>query len=1134
MNTAAIDVGNNEISPTALIEIIEDLGFDASLLEVEKEPGEADLDTCGPNDLDKDSQRKLMLQVNDADLRLLTSTNTTTILNTLQSFRGVISATFSGFQKNSDYVFFNITIDEGLVGPRALVALLEKSFNVHTTVTSMGGFMMAGRMLKMQQKEQRKHFYRLLIAAVVTGPLLIIAMALPMVMEAKMYLDILIMKGLNVYGLVLFVLASIVQWYSGWAFHRKAFLSMLAGSLGMDFLISSGTIAAYTFSLFGLVQGMVTGKIHNEDVEFFETAAVLIAVVILGKYLECYAKGQTALAIHRLTNLRATRARLVRSGDEGLDDESIIRSEVDDFVTGPSSAGDILIDASLLQKGDIIRLVEGESAPSDGILLTNSMGMDESMLTGESRLMSKKVGDTIFGGSMVIEGSGEMIVTACGDSSTLGRIVSSVQAAQGSKPPIQEVADRIAFYFVPAVAVFSLSTFIVWLVAGAFGVVPQEWFVEKNPNGNYILFAFVFALAVWVSACPCAFGLATPTAILVSTGIAAKLGILVRKGAALQYASEVNTVVFDKTGTLTLGKTTVCDYIVMPTEVREDKWRLLKLLLAAESSSSHPLAKGISDYCTEELNKHEEIETLDSSDVKDSEVDPNFCQLPKIDEGESEDGDHSELNLSGIRIDEVIGLPPNSVGSQLSNMDKRELGSSFYMKSEATQYTTLVVPGQGIKLTISSNPDPTGADEKKAEDDVPDLVVLVGSQDLLNGHGIALTAKEMAIAAGLRVGGKVALFMAVGGVLRVILGVSDMVRPDAAAVVATLKSQGVRCYMVTGDQRATALAIGHVVGIPSSMVFAGAKPEEKEKFIHKLQQGGRKVAFIGDGTNDSPALARANVGFAMAGGTDIAIEAGDIVLCKNDLTSMVTAIHLARKTMQRIRMNYFWALLYNVVLIPVSAGVLYPSNQFALMPMLAAAAMALSSVSIVLSSLLLLLYSPPRLKGANKGSKKAQADPKVAEKPLNGDSISLTIKLCDCPTSLAPILVEEKGCCRKITESFMSGVSYYCDDETLIYSSDPSHTGVRDPENGLYTEDKNLTDVERFLRSDTPVEDFKAVKARRMSPIGSSIFVSCTTPSATSMRRRTVKAVMPQDTGCGCGKENCRCGPQCQCGAPRH
>ena len=456
------------------------------------------------------------------------------------------------------------------------------------------------------------------------------------------------------------------------------------------------------------------------------------------------------------------------------------------------------------------------------------------------------------------------------------------------------------------------------------------------------------------------------------------------------------------------------------------------------------------------------------------------------------------------------------------------------MKSEATQYTTLVVPGQGIKLTISSNPDPTGADEKKAEDDVPDLVVLVGSQDLLNGHGIALTAKDMAIAAGLRVGGKVALFMAVGGVLRVILGVSDMVRPDAAAVVATLKSQGVRCYMVTGDQRATALAIGHVVGIPSSMVFAGAKPEEKEKFIHKLQQGGRKVAFIGDGTNDSPALARANVGFAMAGGTDIAIEAGDIVLCKNDLTSMVTAIHLARKTMQRIRMNYFWALLYNIILLPISAGVLYPTYHIALVPMLAGGAMALSSVSIVLSSLLLLLYSPPRLKGAKNSSKKTPADPKLAEKPLTGDSISLTIKLCDCPTSLAPILVEEKGCCRKITDCFKSGVSYYCDDETLIYSSDPSHTGVRDPENGLYTEEKNLTDVERFLRSDTPVEDFKAVKARRMSPIGSSIFVSCTTPSATSMRRRTVKAVMPQDTGCGCGKENCRCGPQCQCGAPRH
>ena len=1086
MNSATVDIGSSPLDASKIIKIIEDIGFDATLLEMDDDIVIANSDN--PNlSIDTSNQRKLMLEFDDADPFFLAADNGAAVLEALQKQVGVLAASYSGVQRDSDTTHFQVTIDERFIGPRALVSLLECTFGIQATVASVGGFMMAGRMLKMQRKEQRMHFIKLVIVSALTIPILIIAMALPLNEDAMMWLDKVIVKGMNIYGFSLFILASVVQWWSGWSFHRKAFISMCQGTLGMDFLISSGTIAAYTFSLFGLLQGLVTGRPRNEDVEFFETAAVLIAVVILGKYLECHAKGQTAAAVHKLTNLRAANARLITGSDIGKqpsasnetptefkDNESVTES-----VVSAGVSQDTLIDATLLQRGDIVRLVEGESAPADGILMSNSVSIDESMLTGESRLISKKVSDVIYGGSLVVEGSGEMIVTACGDSSTLGRIVSSVQAAQGSKPPIQDLADKVSLYFVPAVAVFSAGTFIVWIVAGATGVVPAEWFTEKNPDGNFALFAFVFALAVWVSACPCAFGLATPTAILVATGIAARLGILVRKGAALQFASEVKNVVFDKTGTLTLGQTAVADFVVIPDPDVDDTRHLLELLLAAESASSHPLAKGISEYCSSQLKE----------------------------------------------MDDSVTDQPSSPRKK----DKKEIKNQ-------DRYQITVVPGQGIKLTIDNHTSCCDHSPDKCDGHASDMV-LVGSQDLLDTYRVVIPAEHLATAAGFRVGGKVALFMAVGGLLRVVIGVSDMVRPDAAAVIATLKSQGVQCYMVTGDQRATALAIAQTVGIPSSMVFAGAKPEEKEKFISKLQEAGKKVAFIGDGTNDSPALARANVGFAMAGGTDIAIEAGDIVLCRNDLTSMVTAMHLARTTMQRIRMNYFWALLYNTVLIPVSAGVLYPSNHFALMPMLAAAAMALSSVSIILSSLCLLIYSPPRLRKVKVSSVTPGKESDVIPEPT-GDSTVVRFDPCDCPASMAPILQDQEGLWHR------AGI--FC--EILYHAVVPrpmSNTYIAPnavmPFVGQETKESDdietcentsqkekLTDVEKFLRYSVSTNSSGCNAHGKLLREPSFSYENPSAHTSTSsLRRRGMTGLQQRSgVGCGCCKFNCRCVPQ--------
>ena len=458
------------------------------------------------------------------------------------------------------------------------------------------------------------------------------------------------------------------------------------------------------------------------------------------------------------------------------------------------------------------------------------------------------------------------------------------------------------------------------------------------------------------------------------------------------------------------------------------------------------------------------------------------------------------------------------------------------MKEEL--YETVVVPGQGIKLTVSE-----GGEGKVGDD----LVVLVGSQDLLRGHGVSILSEHLGIADSLRVGGKVAVFMAVGGVLHFIIGVSDMVRPDAAAAIATLKSWGVRCYMVTGDERATALAIGKTVGISSNMIFAGARPDEKEQFIKKLQSVGKKVAFIGDGTNDSPALARADVGFVMAGGTDIAIEAGDIVLCRNNLASMVTAIHLADKTMRRIKINYFWALGYNAVLIPISAGVFFPRYHFALMPMLAGGAMALSSVCIVLSSLLLLLYTPPTLLGTISS----------AVTPLTISGINTADMLCTCPTSVAPVLVVNEdrlnGMPRKIINSIRRKIRPYysliCaitasgskEDYSLINEAVES-----DLESCVLVADEgDLSDVERFLRSVDPTkltayddehDDQEDVNSKTyangiIDADGSTATGTRLTSKGGKSPVRKRNLVKTADAGCSCAKSNCRCDSSCRCGA---
>eukprot|EP00599_Poterioochromonas_sp_BG-1_P004571 CAMPEP_0173132244 /NCGR_PEP_ID=MMETSP1105-20130129/36_1 /TAXON_ID=2985 /ORGANISM="Ochromonas sp., Strain BG-1" /LENGTH=877 /DNA_ID=CAMNT_0014043725 /DNA_START=1090 /DNA_END=3724 /DNA_ORIENTATION=+ len=615
---------------------------------------------------------------------------------------------------------------------------------------------------------------------------------------------------------------------------------------------------------------------------------------------------------------------------------------------GSVASEEAIIDASLLHKFDVIRLVTGEVIPADGVLLSGShISVNESLLTGESLLIPKKEFDFIHGGATVVEGSALLRVMNVGDETTLGKIIQTVQEAQISKPKIQEIADKIASYFVPVVMMISLITFVVWIIFSVLGFVPPLWYEEISGGGGPFLLSFTFALSVWVSACPCAFGLATPTAVLVATGVAAKYGILIRKGAALQTASEIDTICFDKTGTLTRGCTEVTDcYFIdysdflhtLPyydevsndeesslsqnerkrqeqdqnifqyflslftgnrgnqqrQELYDEVYYNLSLLQFAEKRSNHPLAKGITTYCQHLLAALEQpslLMKLDRANVKSS----SKCSLPTEEE---------------LLFD--------------------------------------IIPGQGV--CMYTNPSTSTSST---------VQVLVGNIHLLQSKGITIPRYVEEISNGFTAGGKVSIYFSINNRLSGIISVADKVRPETVSVLRQLKrGRKIDCYMVTGDQQSTAIAIGSSIGIETSHILAGVKPEEKEMFIAALQAKGKKVAFVGDGTNDGPALARANVGIAMASGSEIAIEAGDLLLCNNHLQTLITTLDLSSYTLWRIKMNYLWAFGYNICLIPLAAGVLFPFFHFALQPMYAGAVMALSSVSIVFSSLTITLFQP--------------------------------------------------------------------------------------------------------------------------------------------------------------------------------
>ncbi|MDO8571739.1 MAG: heavy metal translocating P-type ATPase [bacterium] len=607
-------------------------------------------------------------------------------------------------------------------------------------------------------------------------------------------------------------LATPVQFWAGFPFYRATISALKHRTANMDTLVVIGTTVAYVYSAGVTAFPQIVQQIGVEAVPYFDVATIIIGLILLGRYFEAKAKAGTSEAIKKLIGLQAKTARVIRDGK------------------------DVDVPMSEVVIGDSIRVRPGEKIPVDGVILDGESSIDESMVTGESIPVDKAKGDIVIGATFNKTGTFAFKATKIGQETMLAQIIKLVQEAQGSKAPIQRLADRVSSYFVPVVLVLAVATFVLWY---DFGPIPS------------LLFALLNTVAVLIVACPCAMGLATPTAIMVGTGKGAENGILIKDAESLETAHKINTVIFDKTGTLTKGKPEVTDVVEKGTLSKDE---LLRLAGSIEKGSEHSLAESI------------------------------------------------------VKAAEMKGLA-------LSSVEKFQ-----------------AITGHGVE----------GVVEGKR--------IFFGNKRLMDKEGVDVTdaMKQMSE---MENAGKTVMILGIEGKLAGLIAVADVIKETARDGIAALRKLGIEVIMITGDNQRTANAIGKSLGI--ERILAEVLPDEKEAEVRKIQAEGKKVVMVGDGINDAPALAAADVGIAMGSGTDVAIEAANITLINKDLKSVAAAIILSKKTMRTIKLNLFWAFAYNIILIPVAMGVLYPFWGILLNPIFASVAMATSSISVVANSLLL-------------------------------------------------------------------------------------------------------------------------------------------------------------------------------------
>jgi Cu+-exporting ATPase len=691
-------------------------------------------------------------------------------------------------------------------------AVEEAGYGVHESSPAVAANVLASD----EELEARKAaaYQKLKRRFQVAVALAVVVMALSMLMLWPAMMSRISTPLLNY---VLLALTLPVLLYSGREFYLSAWNGFTHRTASMDTLIAVGTGAAFGYSLAAtLIPNWFMQRGLMPEV-YYDTTATIIALILLGKVLESRAKSKTSAAIKALMGLQAKTARVVRNGQE-------IDVPIEEVIVG-----------------DEVVVRPGEKVATDGTILTGRSAVDESMLTGESLPVEKKEGDNVFGATLNKTGSFRFRVSKVGAETMLAQIVKLVEDAQGSRAPIQQLADKVSAVFVPVVVMIAITTFVVWF--------------DLAPATTRLPLALVSFVAVLIIACPCALGLATPTAIMVGTGKGAEYGVLIRNAEALEKAEKVTTVLLDKTGTITRGEPAVTDFV--PTN-GDTAAHLLPVLAAVERQSEHPLAEAVVRYANEQ------------------------------------------------------GGP--------------QLTATAFQAYE----------GRGAGATVDGQ------------------VIMLGNRRLLTEHNVVLSSDTEQTATQLLSQAKTVLYAAIDGHVAALIGVADTVRESSLAAIKALQTEGIEVVMMTGDNQQTAAKVAEQVGI--TRFFAEVLPADKAGKVKELQGEGRVVAMVGDGINDAPALAQADIGLAMGGGTDVAMEAAGITLMHSDLQGVVTAIDLSRQTMRTIKQNLFFAFVYNTLGIPIAAGLLYPFTGWLLSPMLAAGAMALSSVSVLTNSLRLRGY----------------------------------------------------------------------------------------------------------------------------------------------------------------------------------
>nr|XP_046238389.1 copper-transporting ATPase 2 [Scatophagus argus]XP_046238390.1 copper-transporting ATPase 2 [Scatophagus argus] len=855
---AEVKYDSEVMNAAAVAQLIEDLGFGATVLEDNTVThGKLDLTITGMT---------CASCVHNIESRLTTT-------------KGILGASVALATKKAQVQF-----DPEVIGARDIVKIIQG-------LGFEASLVKAGFKNNLDHTEEIRRWKSSFLLSLVFGLPVMGLMIYMMVMDSQhqehggsMPEEQNLLPGLSLLNLAFFLLCTPVQIFGGRYFYIQAYRSLKHRIANMDVLIVLATSIAYIYSCVVLIVAMAE-RASQSPVTFFDTPPMLFVFIALGRWLEHVAKSKTSEALAKLMSLQATDATVVTLGP------------------GHSIVSEEHVVVELVQRGDIVKVVPGGKFPVDGNVIEGSSMADESLITGEPMPVSKKVGSLVIAGSINAHGTLLVEATHVGADTTLSQIVKLVEEAQTSKAPIQQFADRLSGYFVPFIVIVSLLTLVAWLAVGFvdFEIVRENFpgYNQNIPKAEVIVrFAFQASITVLSIACPCSLGLATPTAVMVGTGVGAQNGILIKGGEPLELAHKIRAVMFDKTGTITNGVPRVTRVLVLWETGRMPLRKILALVGTAEASSEHPLGTAVAKHCKEELG----FAML------------GYCQ-------------------------DFQAVPGCGISCRVSNVE--------HLLHQQSEECFLLAGATTDESSLLSAAEASSAGEPLS------YSVLIGNREWMRRNGHHIEADVDAAMSSHETKGQTAILVSIDGVLCAMIAVADTVKAESALAVHTLNSMGIEVVMITGDNRRTAKAIAAQVGIRK--VFAEVLPSHKVAKVQELQKKGLRVAMVGDGVNDSPALARADVGIAIGTGTDVAIEAADIVLIRNDLLDVVASIELSQKTVRRIRINFVFALIYNLLGIPIAAGVFMPVG-LVLQPWMGSAAMAASSVSVVLSSLLLKLY----------------------------------------------------------------------------------------------------------------------------------------------------------------------------------